>query len=80
MATIMAGDATEAQTAAFIVALRAKGETTDEMTGLVDAMYEAAVTVEGALMSPPVSRLHEECVPTPPRACVLGSVRGQPDR
>ena len=46
MATIMAGRATEAQTAAFIVALRAKGETAEEMTGLVDAMYEAAVTVD----------------------------------
>jgi anthranilate phosphoribosyltransferase len=46
MVEIMSGDASEAQIAAFIVALRAKGETAEEMTGLVDAMYEAAVTVE----------------------------------
>jgi anthranilate phosphoribosyltransferase len=46
MATIMAGQATEAQTAAFIVSLRAKGETAEEITGLVDAMYEAATTVD----------------------------------
>ena len=46
MAQIMGGDATEAQIAAFITSLRAKGETADEMTGLVDAMYEAALTVD----------------------------------
>jgi anthranilate phosphoribosyltransferase len=46
MAEIMGGRAGEAQIAAFIVALRAKGETAEEMTGLVDAMYEAAVTVD----------------------------------
>lgn len=46
MAEIMGGRAGEGQIAAFIVALRAKGETAEEMTGLVDAMYEAAVTVD----------------------------------
>jgi anthranilate phosphoribosyltransferase len=46
MAQIMAGDAEPSQIAAFIVALRAKGETIDEMTGLVRAMYDAAVTVD----------------------------------
>jgi anthranilate phosphoribosyltransferase len=46
MTEIMSGEATEAQIASFIVALRAKGETAEEMTGLVDAMYEAALTVE----------------------------------
>jgi anthranilate phosphoribosyltransferase len=46
MAEIMAGEATPAQIAAFIVSLRAKGESAEEMTGLVDAMYEAAVTVD----------------------------------
>lgn len=46
MAAVMAGDASEAQIAAFLVALRAKGETAAEMTGFVDAMAEAAVTVD----------------------------------
>jgi anthranilate phosphoribosyltransferase len=46
MSVIMAGEAESSQIAAFIVALRAKGETIDEMTGLVRAMYDAAVTVD----------------------------------
>lgn len=46
MASVMAGEASEAQIAAFLVALRAKGETAEEMTGFVDAMAEAAVTVD----------------------------------
>lgn len=46
METIMAGDATEAQIAALLMALRAKGETADEMTGFVEAMLDAAVTVD----------------------------------
>lgn len=46
MAEIMGGEATQAQIAAFIVALRIKGETVEEMTGLVEAMLDAAVTVD----------------------------------
>lgn len=46
MAAIMAGEATPGQIAAFIVALRIKGETVDEMTGLVEAMRAAAVSVD----------------------------------
>jgi anthranilate phosphoribosyltransferase len=46
MAEIMAGNASEAQIAALLVALRAKGETAEEMTGFVDAMAEAAITVD----------------------------------
>jgi anthranilate phosphoribosyltransferase len=46
MAEIMAGAAEPAQIAAFIVALRAKGETVDEIVGLLDAMYDVAVTVD----------------------------------
>lgn len=46
MAAVMAGDATPAQIAAFIVALRIKGETTEELTGLVAAMREASVRVD----------------------------------
>jgi len=38
MATIMAGEATQAQIAGFLVALRAKGETADEIAGCAEAM------------------------------------------
>lgn len=46
MSRIMAGEASEAQIGAFLVGLRAKGETADEMTGLVDAMVDASVRVD----------------------------------
>ncbi|NUU21814.1 MAG: anthranilate phosphoribosyltransferase [Streptomycetaceae bacterium] len=46
MDRVMSGEATSAQIAAFVVALRAKGETVEEVTGLVEAMYAHAVTIE----------------------------------
>jgi len=42
MAEILAGDATSAQIAGFAIALRMKGETVDELTGLLTAMVDAA--------------------------------------
>jgi anthranilate phosphoribosyltransferase len=45
MADILAGNATSAQIAAFIVALRIKGETVEEMSGLVEAMQDACEPV-----------------------------------
>ncbi|HEY4333072.1 MAG TPA: anthranilate phosphoribosyltransferase, partial [Ilumatobacteraceae bacterium] len=45
MSTILAGDATPAQLIAFVVALRAKGETGEELTGLLDAVLDAATLV-----------------------------------
>ncbi len=45
MAEVFAGNATPAQIAAFIVALRMKGETVEELTGLVRAMLAAAEEV-----------------------------------
>lgn len=44
--TVLAGNATDAQLAAFVVALRQKGETVEEMTGLVLAMRHAAVPLK----------------------------------
>jgi anthranilate phosphoribosyltransferase len=46
MAQILAGEASDAQIAGFIVALRMKGETVDELRGMVDAMLAAADRVE----------------------------------
>ena len=45
MATILAGDATPAQLIGFVVALRAKGETPEEISGLLDAVLAAATLV-----------------------------------
>lgn len=46
MTEIMEGAATPAQIAGFVVALRAKGETTDEVVGLVETMREYAAPLD----------------------------------
>jgi len=45
MQEIMRGDATQAQIAGFLVALRAKGETADEIAGCAEAMREHVLQV-----------------------------------
>ncbi len=52
MREVMGGDASPAQTAGFVVALRAKGETSDEVSGLVEVMLEfaAPVSVSGRVV------------------------------
>src|SRR5699024_4879606 len=46
MGEILSGNATGVQIAGFAVGLRAKGETVDEVEGLVETMYEHASTIE----------------------------------
>jgi anthranilate phosphoribosyltransferase len=52
MAEVLSGNATPAQIAGLAVALRAKGETIEEVTGLADAMLAAAnpISVPGRLL------------------------------
>ena len=54
MRQIMRGEATESQIGAYLMALRMKGETTEEITGSARAMRAAAskvpTTVEGDLL------------------------------
>ena len=45
MDQVMSGDATDVQIAGFVIALRAKGETADEVGGLADAMLGHALRV-----------------------------------
>jgi len=46
LVSVLRGEATDAQLAAFVVALRQKGETVDELSGLVRAMRSACIPIE----------------------------------
>ena len=46
MTQIMTGDSSEAEIAAFLLALRSKGETVSELAGLVDVMLKNAVLLD----------------------------------
>lgn len=49
LAEIMRGDASEAQTAAVLIALRTKGETVEELVGLARTMREMATPVDAGV-------------------------------
>ena len=46
LASILAGNATDAQVAGFVIGLASKGETTDEVLGLRDAMLTACLPLD----------------------------------
>jgi anthranilate phosphoribosyltransferase len=54
MRIILRGEATHAQIAAFLIALRMKGETVDELVGFARAMREMAVPIELGLNGDPL--------------------------
>ena len=54
MLSILTGDASTPAIAAFLVALRMKGETADELTGFALAMRERAHRVDVALNGEPL--------------------------
>ncbi|MCH2364294.1 MAG: anthranilate phosphoribosyltransferase, partial [Planctomycetes bacterium] len=48
MSALLSGEATPVQIAAFLLALRVRGETVEEITGLVEGMREASVRIDPA--------------------------------
>jgi len=64
MHEILAGSATPAQIAAFIVALRMKGEAVDEVSGMVDAMLDAASPITLAPGTDPIDIVGTGGAPT----------------
>ena len=61
LAEILSGDATAAQISAFVVALRAKGETAGELAGLLTSVLAARVPV---VLAPDVRRRAVDIVGT----------------
>jgi anthranilate phosphoribosyltransferase len=52
MAAVLAGETTDAQAGAFLIAMRVKGEEPQELAGLAQALREAALTRESCSVQP----------------------------
>jgi anthranilate phosphoribosyltransferase len=55
MALILAGEVSDAQAGAFLIAMRIKGETPEELAGLAQALRDAALPMEAACDRPVVA-------------------------
>ena len=73
LAEIMAGNATEAQIAAVLIALRTKGETVEEIAGLARTMRALATPVRRA-------RATDLSTPPAPAAAARPSTSRRPRR
>ena len=56
MQIILRGEASHPQIAAFLIALKMKGETVDELVGFARAMRQMAVPVDAGLRGPHAAR------------------------
>ncbi len=76
MQAIMAGDASEAQTGAFLIAMRAKGETVGELAGMTEALRERATPLENRSGRRLVAcaGAYDGCVETPALSLAAGVV------
>ena len=55
MAAILAGDVSDAQAGAFLIAMRIKGETPAELAGLAQALRDAALPMRAPAKRPRVA-------------------------
>src|SRR4051794_3374684 len=74
MGAILCGDATDAQTAAFLLAMRIKGETPEEMAGMADALRRRAVRLTPRTDRPVVACAggYDGCVEAPSLSLAAG--------
>lgn len=76
MRAILAGDASPAQAAAFLLAMRIKGETPDELAGMAEALRDRAVPLEARTERPLVACAggYDGCVDVPSLSLAAGVV------